>query len=478
MEDSIRQLMGELKEAHDWEGPIFRWACGVARALTERLLGELDAALAEEREAGWVIEGMRTHTIATRFGELRVKRRLYRDEQGQYRYLLDEAMGVSSGPAMSQQVGEIGLLLATCLPYAQASAVVEAVLPEGHVSKMRIWRQVQALGHAEREGEEAAVQAVYGEGRPVPTGERQVARLFVEADGVNVPLQREEGRRTEIKVGVAHEGWEAVGADRYRLVEKTVYASVVDGDAFWERFSLKLGQRYDVAGIEQTVVGGDGARWVREGAGLLDGHFQLDRYHLHRALRTAYGGDEVGAHAVYRACVAGQVDEAVQRLREREGRVNGKAAERIRHVRRYITENAEGLRDYRERLGAETTGLRGLGAIESNVDKLVAHRMKHRGMSWRVRGADSMARLIVLREEGRLEGALGREGTTGQALRAATLNERIKERTQRGLGEWLQATLPALHGPHADRPWVRALATIARQPLVCSRLDAHLPTEP
>ena len=41
--------------------------------------------------------------------------------------------------------------------------------------------------------------------------------------------------------------------------------------------------------------------------------------------------------------------------------------------------NASGLRDYRLEVGYE--GLRGLGAIESNVDKLVASRMKKRGMS-------------------------------------------------------------------------------------------------
>ena len=69
MEESRRQVVTELKEVRDWEGAIVRWACGLARALAERLLGEVDAALAEEREAGWVIEGMRTHTIATRSGE-------------------------------------------------------------------------------------------------------------------------------------------------------------------------------------------------------------------------------------------------------------------------------------------------------------------------------------------------------------------------------------------------------------------------
>jgi len=40
--------------------------------------------------------------------------------------------------------------------------------------------------------------------------------------------------------------------------------------------------------------------------------------------------------------------------------------------------------------------------IEGNVDKLVANRMKKRGMSWTVKGAQKMARLISLKEMGEL----------------------------------------------------------------------------
>jgi hypothetical protein len=43
-----------------------------------------------------------------------------------------------------------------------------------------------------------------------------------------------------------------------------------------------------------------------------------------------------------------------------------------------------------------------LGAIEGNVDKLIANRMKKRGMSWTKRGGNRMARLINLRERGQL----------------------------------------------------------------------------
>jgi hypothetical protein len=61
-------------------------------------------------------------------------------------------------------------------------------------------------------------------------------------------------------------------------------------------------------------------------------------------------------------------------------------------------ENSFGLRDYR--LEVDGDGLEGLGAIEGDVDKLVANRMKKRGMNWTIKGAQRMARLISLREMG------------------------------------------------------------------------------
>jgi len=53
-------------------------------------------------------------------------------------------------------------------------------------------------------------------------------------------------------------------------------------------------------------------------------------------------------------------------------------------------------------LEIDASNLRGLGAIEGNVDKLVANRMKKRGMSWTLKGAQRMARLISLREMGQI----------------------------------------------------------------------------
>jgi sporulation protein YlmC with PRC-barrel domain len=59
----------------------------------------------------------------------------------------------------------------------------------------------------------------------IPESEGKIVPcLFVEADGTSVALQREKSRRAEVKIGIAHEGWQEVSTDRYRTKEKTVYS--------------------------------------------------------------------------------------------------------------------------------------------------------------------------------------------------------------------------------------------------------------
>ena len=46
--------------------------------------------------------------------------------------------------------------------------------------------------------------------------------------------------------------------DRYRVKEKTVYSGIMDGERFWEGFSLALAKRYDLSRTGKVIVGGDG----------------------------------------------------------------------------------------------------------------------------------------------------------------------------------------------------------------------------
>ena len=108
--------------------------------------------------------------------------------------------------------------------------------------------------------------------------------------------------------------------------------------------------------------------------------------------------------------------------------------------------------------------MRGLGAIESNIDKLVAHRMKKHGMSWTKRGGDRMVRLICLREKGQLQGWVNCRPQPEEP-KDSPMSWRVRKNKGRTGEEkhrtWLETGLPALYGPHCNRPWVQVLSAIA-----------------
>jgi len=456
---SISELAGELKGVEGgWEAVVLGWAYGMARGVAEVVLQQIDQELMKKREKGLRVKGFKERCLTTVFGDVRIKRRLYVDQSGKQRYLLDEAIGLRKRAQVSSLLAGRAVFLGSHTSFEKCEQILDCFVPQG-ISHTTVHRLVGKVVDIHLNEEAKEIGDVFEEG-VIPEGEgRVVPYLLVEGDGTNIALQREEERRAEVKVGIAYEGWQMVGKDRYALKEKSIYAGIMSGQEFWEGFSVALAHKYDLAKVGQVIVGGDGAEWVKEGAEVLGGMYQLDRFHLLRALRGGLREEEV--KGVYEACITGDVAEADGLLRQAQGKAKGEAVEKVAQLRGYLLNNASGLRDYRLEVGKPH--LRGLGAIESNIDKLVAHRMKKDGMSWTKRGGDRMVRLICLREKGELQTWINRWPEAEP--RQDSPPEEDKPKGRRPDGEkysvWLEAKLPALHGPHCNRPWVQALSAIA-----------------
>jgi len=436
-------------------------AVALGREWYKTILEKTDGFLAQYRDRSLSIEHLREVWHQTCLGPVKVKRRQYRDKEGKYRYLLDEVMGMGRNWHVTSTVQEQALEMATIMPY-RVSAEVLQKLTAVDLPHQSIWRYVAktADSYLEQADQEREWFLETGE---IPKGEdKQAARLMVEADGVMLALQQERERKTELKLGIAYEGWARVGKDRYRTVNKTAYAAIAGGDSFWSGMTLKLLKTYDLSGVKDTIVGGDGAPWVKEGASYVNGRFQLDRYHANRALCAALGRDRETKAKIWEAIDGGDVETGLRILAEASTKASGKQAKGIAAVHRYLQSNITGLRDYRLELGEEARALRRTGAIEGNVDKLVVRRMKNQGMSWTFRG---IRRLLCIR-------FLVLEGKLGEYLKTRHTQEipRSASRRMRSLvrctlaenaADWLQAGLPACRGPHQSRPWVEALRALA-----------------
>jgi len=318
---SMKELVVEIKDnVEKWEDEVVEWVYGVAQSIAKFLLERIDEELMKRRGAGLSVAGLREHRLTTLFGDVVIRRRLYRDREGNYRFLLDEAMGIKKRSRVSSKVEGIATFLCSHLSFEKSERVLRALLPDG-ISHTTIHRLVARVVDPCLEEEEKEVAGVF-EGGMIPESEdRVVPYLMVEADGTSIALQREKERRTEVKVGIAHEGWKQVARGRYKLREKTTYTGVMEGERFWEGFSLRLAKKYNLSEVEQVIAGSDGAAWAKRGADFLGGIFQLDRFHLLRALYRGLAPDEGLVGKVYRACISGEVDTADSLLREASRKV-------------------------------------------------------------------------------------------------------------------------------------------------------------
>ena len=82
----------ETTRSIDWEEECYREGCAYAREQARLRLNALDDELLSDKPTGWTVLGFRERTLVTRFGDVVVRRRMYRDDAGQTRYRLDETL--------------------------------------------------------------------------------------------------------------------------------------------------------------------------------------------------------------------------------------------------------------------------------------------------------------------------------------------------------------------------------------------------
>jgi len=466
--NSLPQSLEELKSwLQQLDEVLFKKAIEWAKQCYKSILEKLDKALTEHRDTGLRIEHCRAVWYQTRLGTIKIRRRQYRNMEGRYRYLLDEITGMRQYQHMTTGVQMLALDMASFMPYRRSAEVLRKAsaidLPH-----QTIWRMVQKVADPYLKKTERGIKWFLETGE-IPEGKmKEVSRLFLEADGVMLSLQRERQRKTEVKVGIAYEGWEKAGKDRYRTVNKTVYAAIAGEQSFWAGMSLKLQRKYDLSRVKDTIVGGDGARWVKEGTAYLNGRFQLDRYHLNRELTLALGNDKATKRSVWHACKCGAVEAGLQIMAQAMEQARGEKLQRIAKAYHYLQDNSMGLADYRLALGDEGKALRRTGAMEGNVDKLIARRMKNQGMSWTTKGIRRLLCVRFLILEKKLSDWLTVCNATdhGIDMPRRKIRRIVNRLSMYQPDDWLRANIPALYGPHNLHPWVIALKNITEVPFI------------
>ena len=119
--------------------------------------------------------------------------------------------------------------------YGQTAKNISSLTGQS-ISHQGVWNVVQKLG-SQIEARENKYIELNKEHKL--QGEKEVAILFEEADGIFVKKQkryRHKGNNSfELKIAIAHEGWKETAPKCFELVNKTVVCDIASGVEFNKR---------------------------------------------------------------------------------------------------------------------------------------------------------------------------------------------------------------------------------------------------
>jgi len=443
----------EQYDDREWEEVCYEIGCSVSRELAIRWLGDIEERLFCAWGENLESECFRKRTRVTRFGSFEIWRRLYKDNQGKSHFLLDEYLNWPAYKRATPSLREALVELTTKATFREASKTLSK-LTAGVLSTSTVHRVLQEVAEAATDGERQEWEACFEKGRHPPPGEGKTPIVYTEADGLYVHLQREgKQKHYELKNAIAYEGWDCISQEeeRYRLVNKKIYCHGDDSMPFWDGAGLMLHKWWDLSCVKLIVLGGDDAGWIDKGVDELGFCVrQLSGFHLARSCRRGWeNGDDM-----YDAIRSGRVRQTLGEVKEREGKTAQKA-------RSYVLKRLDKGADWREKveeildiipdseIADILNGARGLGAIEGNQANVFADRMKDRGMSWIIKGAQHMGKAIQLAADGDLSNWCGRKLLSSGRGRS-NLSFDLFESHNR-------AAIPALESPYASRPWGKAI---------------------
>jgi len=409
----------------------------------------IDDRIAEQLPRGWQNVGTEERWIVSSIGALRYRRRVYLDENKQRRKPLDEILRVERYGRVSERVQEMGSSLACMGTYRLAASQLSWLI-KTPISHSAVQRMVWTTGNRIADGEEAERRRVFESGGQVESGKVKAPVLYGESDGVWVHLQREKHKSAEVRAAILSTGRKQIGKDRYRLENKRCITAIGLNSEMWqEQIVREAHLTYDLSQTQILISGGDGNQWVRQSFDRMgiQQEFVLDRFHLHRAARRAFQDRAEAKHMVTRLRREGFA-AVHDELRKQIEQAEGKKKDKLKDFYKYVCNNQDGLLDLEQR---RFTHPACLGGIEGNVDKLVVHRMKGRGCSWRLRGLRAMLALCRNCDQLKLHTYHYLPTQAPEKIIHRLPNLEVE------YSEALQKSMPIFRGPDQDKPWVKSL---------------------
>jgi hypothetical protein len=344
------------------------------------MLDEIDDQLFKDKERLKNWETVRkgdNKTLMTCVGELTYKRRYYRNKTtGEYRYLLDDWLGVTPHQQIGEDVREDLVVSAVNLSY-QKSGEQSAPKP---VSKTSVGRYVG----------DVAVKATMQSDEK----KRICKELFVEADEDHVALQ--EGKNVQVRLVYVHEG-NISDTKRAQLghVRYLTWPIGGDTDDMWETVATYIENQYDTDKLQRIWLSGDGAGWINKGEEwLIKCQKLLDKYHVNKrfmSLTASVPYLRGWGRQVLKQGKKAQINVLYEHAAEKADTKSKQ--EQLVEDTRYL------LSHWDQIIAGRAINAPGCSA-EGHVSHILSARLSSRPMGWSITGLEQMAALRVMDANG------------------------------------------------------------------------------
>jgi hypothetical protein len=445
------------------ENMLFEILQNIARKVFEKAITDIDNYLCNKRERGKLKNtGKRKKYFLTRFGDILYSRTRYKDKDNKSHYLLDEALSIKKNQRISLSRARIECFLSTLSSYREVVTQAQLLLGNFH-SHESIRRGVIKEAKLIIENQKKKLQKIrnleYQEGNPPDTA-------YVEADATFITLQKkgkEKGGKLEVKLGIGYSGKEArySSGKSKRLKEKFTFVGT--GKDFMEKLSLIAEERLSLSKVKKVIFGGDGDSWIISGVGdyFPSATYLLCFYHLFKKLRECLGRRKNEQKIIKDLLLSNQIDKGLSVIDQLiRNPYDQKDKDNLAKLYTYISRNRQGITNQFKLKDKE---IERAGAIESNINKVIAARFKKRGMSWSIPGALALLKIkeTILNNKWDDWWKTERErnikvGKYKPPLPASY----FKKETE--TSPLIEVTIPALRGPDQGKPWVGVLRELSR----------------
>jgi len=445
------------------EDMIFEISQNIARRVFEKAITDIDDCLRNKRKRGKLKNtGKRKKYFLTRFGDILYSRTRYKDKKtGKSCYLLDEALSIVKNQRISLSRARIECFLSALSSYREVvegirlliggprchEAIRQSVIKEGKLiieKQEKKLRQIENLDYPDKEAPDTA---------------------HLEADATYISLQhrgKKEKEKLEVKLGVGYTGKEArysTGKSK-RLKEKFTFIGT--GKDFMRNLSLLAEERLSLSKVKKVIFGGDGDSWITSGIKdyFSSATYILDLYHLYKRFKESLSRRREEQKVIKGLLLSNQIDKGLSVIDQMiRSPYDQKDKDNLVKLYTYISRNRQGITNQFKLKDKE---IERAGAIESNINKVIASRFKKRGMSWSKLGALALLKIkeTVINGEWDKWWETERERNikVGRYKPPLSASYFKKEAETSPL---IEVTIPALSGPDQGKPWVGVLRKLS-----------------